>query len=72
MAFATRSVELQARTFAEGQEAGQFVAGNPEQPAWAFYAYIQGCGLYYPFPPDDPIWEDAVDAALRLAGLVTE
>lgn len=65
-AFTDATIGLMAAVIAEGQGAGQFVAGDARQQALFFYAMIHGCGLLHIAPPDDPVWAEAARTVLRL------
>lgn len=65
-AFTNATSDLLAAVIAEGQATGAFLPGDAKRLAHIFYALIQGLGLMHPAPPDDPLWDDAVLAALRL------
>lgn len=55
-----------AAVIKEGQDQQKCLPGDANRHAFFVYALIQGCGLMHRAPADDPVWDDAVSAALRL------
>lgn len=66
MEFTTAVSALLGTVIEEGQAAGQFAAGDARHYALFFTALINGLGLLHPAPPDDPLWNDAVTAVMRM------
>jgi len=65
-AFSEATIELLRAVVEEGQALGQFLPGDARRLALFFSGFISGVSMRYPAPPEDSIWEDAAQAALRI------
>lgn len=66
LAFTSATRGVLSKVIEEGQATGEFLPGDAQQQSLFFYALINGLGLMHPAPPDDPVWNVAVNAAMRL------